>query len=397
MNTRTLPILFGLLLFSPSCPPGEIDGPGPDDDTSDDDSGDDDTGDDDTGDDDTGDDDTGDDDTGDDDTGDDDYDVCGDGNAPFDDIQEAVEEAADGDTIRICAGTYGSVEIVGRSVSLLGVDGAAVTTIEGGQDSGVFVEDSTLELAGLTMTGRAASWTGGGVTALTSSLVVQDCVVSGVTASDHPSYGAYLSDTDATWERVVFEDNAIQSGVLGAFDDGSLVIVQSVFRRNGDLVMSVGGPDATIHNNLMVDNSCDFVCVNLAGNPATVWVYNNTIVDTTMVDTDEWVVVVNSDTVEFVNNIVADSNGQGVLGYTGSVVDYNDSWGHAGDNFYEYVSGANNLEANPHLTDPDNGDYHLDPGFSPCVDAGSPLPGYDDPDGSRNDMGAYGGPYGSWP
>jgi hypothetical protein len=30
------------------------------------------------------------------------------------------------------------------------------------------------------------------------------------------------------------------------------------------------------------------------------------------------------------------------------------------------------------------------------VDAGDPLSGYDDPDGSRNDMGAFGGPFGDW-
>jgi hypothetical protein len=37
------------------------------------------------------------------------------------------------------------------------------------------------------------------------------------------------------------------------------------------------------------------------------------------------------------------------------------------------------------------GDYQLAEG-SPCIDAGDPAPEYDDPDGSRNDMGVYGGP-----
>ena len=34
--------------------------------------------------------------------------------------------------------------------------------------------------------------------------------------------------------------------------------------------------------------------------------------------------------------------------------------------------------------------------FSPARDAGNPLDAYNDPDGTRNDMGTFGGIYGSW-
>ena len=39
-------------------------------------------------------------------------------------------------------------------------------------------------------------------------------------------------------------------------------------------------------------------------------------------------------------------------------------------------------------------DYHLLPS-SPCIDTGNPDPVYNDHDGTRNDMGIYGGPYAS--
>ncbi|MCU0415409.1 MAG: right-handed parallel beta-helix repeat-containing protein [Ignavibacteriaceae bacterium] len=40
-------------------------------------------------------------------------------------------------------------------------------------------------------------------------------------------------------------------------------------------------------------------------------------------------------------------------------------------------------------------DFHLQEN-SPCNDAGNPSPEFNDWDGSRNDQGAYGGPYGDW-
>jgi hypothetical protein len=48
------------------------------------------------------------------------------------------------------------------------------------------------------------------------------------------------------------------------------------------------------------------------------------------------------------------------------------------------------------MEDPEGGDFHLQNPQSPCIDAGDPDRAYDDADGSLNDIGAYGGPGGSW-
>ncbi len=46
------------------------------------------------------------------------------------------------------------------------------------------------------------------------------------------------------------------------------------------------------------------------------------------------------------------------------------------------------INSDPRLMDPEGGDYTL--AFdSPCINAGNPDPLYADPDGSRNDMGAF--------
>jgi hypothetical protein len=55
--------------------------------------------------------------------------------------------------------------------------------------------------------------------------------------------------------------------------------------------------------------------------------------------------------------------------------------------------GVGNLDSYAFFIDPINRDFHLQLG-SPCINAGDPNPSCNDKDGSRNDMGAFGGPAG---
>ena len=56
----------------------------------------------------------------------------------------------------------------------------------------------------------------------------------------------------------------------------------------------------------------------------------------------------------------------------------------------DVLEGIGNINADPLFVDPANNDYHLLAGSS-CVDAGPPMALHNDWDGSRNDMGCYGG------
>lgn len=59
------------------------------------------------------------------------------------------------------------------------------------------------------------------------------------------------------------------------------------------------------------------------------------------------------------------------------------------------IWGEGNITDDPLFIDPENGDFHLQSN-SPCIDSGDPAPIYLDYDGTRNDIGAYGGEYGNW-
>lgn len=57
------------------------------------------------------------------------------------------------------------------------------------------------------------------------------------------------------------------------------------------------------------------------------------------------------------------------------------------------VGADGNIDADHRMTDPESGDFTLGVG-SPALDAGDPS--VRDADGSRSDMGAFGGPNGDW-
>ena len=59
------------------------------------------------------------------------------------------------------------------------------------------------------------------------------------------------------------------------------------------------------------------------------------------------------------------------------------------------VSGTGNITTDPFFRDPSVDDFTL-LSTSQCIDAGDPDESYNDPDGTRNDMGASGGPDSVW-
>jgi hypothetical protein len=130
---------------------------------------------------------------------------------------------------------------------------------------------------------------------------------------------------------------------------------------------------ALVHNNLFLDNVSDGGAAHLVG-----------------VDDD------------FRNNILAGGEGpnggadfgEGSPGAT--VVEFNASWRVPPPTFGgEPVIGAGNLETDCELRDAAARDYGLASG-SPCIDAGDPADAFADPDGSRADIGPFGGPGGEW-
>ena len=192
----------------------------------------------------------------------------------YDTIQGAIDEAVDGDTVEVAAGFYvENLDFGGKTLALIGVDGAEVTTINGsdetlGPDSASVIRLSGGELAGtviegFTLTGGSGSADtsssgntislGGGIVAYDAEVEVIDCVISG-----NDNGGVHLDTATITLEGCTISGNADRGGVE-SYDGSTVTLIDCVIDDNVSTYF-VGGvstsaectgsfTDCTISNN----------------------------------------------------------------------------------------------------------------------------------------------------
>lgn len=158
--------------------------------------------------------------------------------------------------------------------------------------------------------------------------------------------------------------------------------------------MPAGGSSfwGELSNNLFynVTNTGTVGAILAANGGATVWAHNNVFYE---VGDSDYAVQVASN-VNFDNNIIVAATRYGLTNSSPDA-EYNMEYGASVQGFTG-TSVASNVTNDPKFTDAAGHDLSLDAGFSPAIDAGNPLSGYDDIDGTRNDLGAFGGSFGAW-
>jgi len=232
---------------------------------------------------------------------------------PYNTIMEGVNNAANGDTVRVSAGTYNeNVTITSKPVRLIG-QSPANTTIQAASNviniSGTYSAGSeTVEIANFTITGGTGA-------------------------------GVYLNSNSVNGN---IHNNIIIGNQRGVYSNISA---------------------AVISNNVIVNNSAQGI-----------YAYNT------------------GANLSASNNIIV-GNAYGIQTYAGSPVVtslYNNCWSNTTLDYY-VTNGTINR----------SGDISLDPQFlanhqlsstSQSINAGRPIAADNDPDGTRNNQGAYGGP-----
>ena len=314
-------------------------------------------------------------------------------------IQEAIDASNPGDTVIVASGVYrlysGNLSIVKESLTLKSSNGAEKTMIEGRGHGPVISlgENSQAVIDGFTITSINGIDTkavkGGGIyCAPLSSPTIVNNVITGNNAVFGGGIYCAPSSTPIISNNIISKNRAARfgGGIFSYRASPNIThnsIVENETSNSGGGIFC-GRDSPRITNNVIWKNkansgggisaersSCTIINDTITGNEG---VYGGGI-------------FFDGGSVRIINTILWQNKDDlySKRFSPASRPDHSD----IGDGDFRGMNG--NISTDPLFVDPQNGDFRLRLD-SPCIDAGNSGPVYDDPDGSRNDIGAYGGP-----
>lgn len=286
-----------------------------------------------------------------------------------------------------------SATLTGNTIELNTVATGGTTNPDG---AGVAIHDcSTVTMVDNVITGNDGAINGGGFWIVnTTSVDITGGEITGHTVTnDGGGIRASSTALSVTGTRIAGNSGGFFGGAIAAMDTCTTTLVDCEIQSNTALIgagVTVNFGEAYLRHNLVTGNGATstgggmYIAGTTAGD-----VIGNTL-NANSGPTGVGGVLLANGTGAIFNNIVANSTGEGISVAGGAAsVSYNLVWNSSGSDYAGVSPGTGAVSADPLFVGAPSNDYHLALN-SPAIDAGDPSPAYDDPDGSRGDMGAYG-------
>ncbi len=326
-----------------------------------------------------------------------------------DSIMSAINISSFGDTIYVANGNYQEKVIMIPGLSLIGagMDSCIIdmVALSPGQPRAITMKDSCLVEGFKIVFDSTINITGTGIFMgdstkgcfvynnaiiyatrgiwVTEGFIKKNYIITwyfGITAAVIDDSRNYIANIDS---------NFIAFAGYGIFDDYRTIInannnifqLKSINSTDGEVIAIDGlsfTPSASFKNNQILKSKYDIIYQKCIFNVVPGEFNNNLFLsryDKVFYNTFPSASFKNNNVINSVNA----SNGTGIIRY-------NNFW-----RVSNYPQDSTNISVNPIFVNEDSLDYHLQK-YSPLIDAGDPD--ILDKDGSRSDIGLYGGPYG---
>lgn len=248
-------------------------------------------------------------------------------------------------------------------------------------------------------TGTGSNYQGGAIYADNSSdLLIDNSILEYNSATTGGAI--YLEDSDIVISNSIIQDNAASGAGGGVYLNNSDVYMSRVEILNNTAYYDGGGincfnSDPVLDFVLLAYNQTQWNGGGISAyNYSDLDITNATISNNTAFQDGSGIACLYNSSVDLMNSILWDNATYELYASSTGIItiDYSDIQN--GQQGIQTSTGAvinwltGNIALDPEFVNPVLLDFSLD-SASPCIDAGNPDPVYNDPDGSRNDMGSY--------